>query len=116
MEIAMLDHPKTQLDGAKAGKVARRRDRTRAELLRIAAGKFLEFGVENVSVDDLIDAVGISRGTFYSLFDSRDDVVHQIIQPVLNKGIESLKSIHDPDAHSRLRAVLRVYLDMWKED
>ena len=112
----MLDHPNTQPDGQKTGKVARRRDRTRTELLNVAAEKFLEFGVENVSVDDLIDAVGISRGTFYKLFESRDDVVHQIIQPVLVLGINSLKDIQEKDARRKLRAILRVYVDMWTED
>ena len=112
----MLDHPQAQSDSPKEGKVARRRSRTRTELLNVAADKFLEFGVENVSVDDLIEAVGISRGTFYSLFDSRDDVVHQIIQPVLVKGINSLKNVQETNARERLHSVLRVYVDMWTED
>ncbi len=112
----MLDHPETQTEAPKKGKVARRRSRTRAELLTVAADKFLEFGVENVSVDDLIDAVGISRGTFYSLFDSRDDVIHQLIQPVLTKGIDALKGIQNVDARARLRGVLSVYVDMWTEN
>lgn len=112
----MLDHPKTDPESTKTGKVARRRSRTRSELLDVAADKFLEFGVENVSVDDLIDTVGISRGTFYSLFDSREDVVHQIIQPVLNKGIDALKDIKETDGRNCLRAVLRVYVCMWVEN
>ena len=112
----MLDHPQTPTEGSEKGKVARRRSRTRAELLDVAADKFLEFGVENVSVDDIIDTVGISRGTFYSLFDSRDDLVHQIIQPVLIQGISALKDIKEPDARERLRAVLRVYVHMWVEN
>ncbi len=110
-ESQILDHA-----GASTGKVARRRSRTRAELLEVAATKFLEFGVENVSVDDLIEAVGISRGTFYSLFDSRDDVVHQVIQPVLVLGVNTLENAKADTPRDQIRAVLKVYVTMWEKN
>jgi AcrR family transcriptional regulator len=47
----------------------------RARILGGAARIFSERGVREVSVEDILDAGGVSRRTFYRLYDSKEDVV-----------------------------------------
>lgn len=50
----------------------------RAELMNTALGLFAERGYEETSVQDITDAVGIAKGTFYHHFASKDDLLEQV--------------------------------------
>ncbi len=46
-------------------------------ILQQARTRFLEEGFVSVSVDDLCSDLGISKKTFYKIFPSKDDLLHQ---------------------------------------
>lgn len=54
-------------------RTARRRDR-RADLIAATIGVFSEKGVSATSVDDMVQAAGVAKGTFYLYFATKDDV------------------------------------------
>ncbi|WP_058234965.1 TetR/AcrR family transcriptional regulator [Devriesea agamarum] len=56
-----------------------RRQRTRARLLDAARTLFAERGVAGVSVEQLCDAAGFTRGAFYSNFRDMDDLVAALL-------------------------------------
>ncbi|WP_179232520.1 TetR/AcrR family transcriptional regulator [Streptomyces sp. CS159] len=56
------------------GRVTRRRARTRANLLDAAFGVFAAKGFGRVSIEEVCEAAGYSRGAFYSNFDSLDEL------------------------------------------
>lgn len=56
------------------GRVTRRRVRTRAKLLEAAFAVFAAKGFGRVSIEEVCDAAGYSRGAFYSNFDSLDEL------------------------------------------
>jgi AcrR family transcriptional regulator len=60
-------------DGA-TGRVTRRRVRTRANLLRAAFSVFAAKGFGHVSIEEVCEAAGYSRGAFYSNFASLDEL------------------------------------------
>ncbi len=60
--------------GATAGRVTRRRARTRADLLGAAFAVFAAKGFGRVSIEEVCEAAGYSRGAFYSNFDSLDEL------------------------------------------
>ncbi|GHJ05084.1 TetR/AcrR family transcriptional regulator; helix-turn-helix transcriptional regulator [Streptomyces olivaceus] len=60
--------------GPTAGRVTRRRVRTRANLLDAAFEVFAAKGFGRVSIEEVCDAAGYSRGAFYSNFDSLDEL------------------------------------------
>ncbi|MFC5958200.1 TetR/AcrR family transcriptional regulator [Streptomyces pratens] len=59
------------VDGS-AGRVTRRRVRTRADLLRAAFAVFAAKGFGHVSIEEVCEAAGYSRGAFYSNFATLD--------------------------------------------
>ncbi|GHB40377.1 TetR family transcriptional regulator [Streptomyces viridiviolaceus] len=56
------------------GRVTRRRVRTRADLLDAAFAVFAAKGFGHVSIEEVCQAAGYSRGAFYSNFDSLDEL------------------------------------------
>ena len=61
-------------------RVVKEHDERRNELLDVAQGLFYEKGYENTSVANIIELVGIAKGTFYHYFDSKADLLDQIIE------------------------------------
>lgn len=50
----------------------------RIELLKTAQELFFSQGYEQTSVQNIIDAVGIAKGTFYHYFQSKEDLLNQL--------------------------------------
>jgi AcrR family transcriptional regulator len=86
-------------------RIARRELRHRA-LVKAAAAVFAEKGVSATSVDDIVRAAGVAKGTFYLYFTTRDDVVNavaaQMVEGVADR-IEALAT--DPDRSPAERLV-----------
>ncbi|MEU0227994.1 TetR/AcrR family transcriptional regulator [Streptomyces sp. NPDC006284] len=59
---------------ATTGRVTRRRVRTQANLLDAAFAVFAAKGFGRVSIEEVCEAAGYSRGAFYSNFDSLDEL------------------------------------------
>lgn len=98
-----------------SGKVLRRRARTRDNLLRVSAMRFVADGVENVTIDDIVEEADIARGTFYSLFESKEDLIKSIIHPVFENAIVALDSLESSGSQELLRGVLEIYATLWEE-
>src|SRR5690606_14404116 len=56
--------------GGSTGRITRRRARTRANLLAAAFSVFAAKGFGHVSIEEICEAAGYSRGAFYSNFSS----------------------------------------------
>ncbi|WP_405836279.1 TetR/AcrR family transcriptional regulator [Streptomyces sp. NBC_01518] len=61
-------------------RVTRRRVRTRANLLSAAFAVFAAKGYGRVSIEEVCEAAGYSRGAFYSNFDSLDELFFALYQ------------------------------------
>ncbi|MFJ9376906.1 TetR/AcrR family transcriptional regulator [Streptomyces sp. NPDC101455] len=61
-------------------RVTRRRVRTRANLLAAAFAVFATKGYGRVSIEEVCEAAGYSRGAFYSNFDSLDELFFALYQ------------------------------------
>lgn len=55
-----------------------RRERTRAGLFDAAMKVFSEKGLDAATTDDIIKAAGVSRGTFYNYFNTKEDVLSAV--------------------------------------
>src|SRR5688500_5885266 len=60
--------------GGTAGRVTRRRLRTRANLLEAAFSVFAAKGFGHVSIEEVCEAAGYTRGAFYSNFAGLDEL------------------------------------------
>ncbi|WP_234448242.1 acrylate utilization transcriptional regulator AcuR [Komagataeibacter oboediens] len=60
-------------------KIARAPEGTRAMLVRAGVGLLTEKGFSSTCVDDVLNATGISKGSFYYCFSSKEDFGHVLI-------------------------------------
>ena len=74
----------------------RRRENTRARLVRASLDVFVEKGIDGATVDDLVKAAGFTRGAFYSSFSSKEEVfialfneVTAELMAIANSSVES---------------------------
>lgn len=87
----------------------RRKEARPAELLAAALDHFVERGFAATKLDDVAAQAGVSKGTLYLYFGSKEElfkaVIRQGIFPVLDEG-EAMVARHDGDARSLLRGML----------
>ena len=83
--------PAAAADGAplpsrRPGPEGGRRDLNRKEkskaLAAAALGLFLERGLDGVTIDDITQACGVAKGTFYRYFDDQESLVESLLVPV----------------------------------
>ena len=111
-----MDDPVTQPrtgNVIRSAKVANRRTEVRDRLLETGARLFAEQGLSNVSVEDLIDAVGISRATFYGFFGNKSELAVAMLIPVFDSGIAALSEKMPREPHAKAERLVDMYLELW---
>ncbi len=80
----------------------------RQALLDAALLLFLDRGVANVSVDEITQAAGVAKGSFYRYFDTQEALVealmeapHQLMKETLSKVSSALEQAFSRDDHFR---------------
>jgi AcrR family transcriptional regulator len=71
-------------------RVIKKADERRTEILDAAQGFFMSRGYDATTVNDLITAVGISKGAFYHHFSSKDDVLSALVWRVAEQGVAAV--------------------------
>jgi len=66
--------------------------RTREKIVKTACRCFREQGVKGVSIADLMEAMGLTHGGFYSHFASKDALVAEAITKLLEQSQQSLET------------------------
>ncbi len=69
------------------------RTQRRAQLLACAREVFAERGYHGASIDDVIRAAGVARGTFYNYFDSKRAVFQVVLEDLFEVIWSSISSI-----------------------
>ncbi|MBI5516729.1 MAG: TetR/AcrR family transcriptional regulator [Deltaproteobacteria bacterium] len=89
-----------------------RLDLARSEIARASIALFARRGVEAVRVEDLLEAAGVARRTFYKHFRSKDDVLAAVYELVSRELLAALETGHKDgvDATAALRGTLDIYL------
>lgn len=70
--------PRSRLRRA-AGSKDGRRERTRAALVQAGQTLFADRSVDAVSVDDIVQAACVSKGSFYNHFDDKDALAREVV-------------------------------------
>lgn len=81
------------------------------KILSGALDAIAERGVRRLSMSDIIEASGVSRGTMYKYFSNKDDVLAAVAEYVctgFENGIQSAADESDPPIE-RFRKVMRFY-------
>ena len=109
------------LDEQSAGPRSSKGERTRARLLAAAKEVFEEDGFLGARITDIADRAGLSHGSFYHYFDSKEQVFRQIAESVDEQlGAPLVEVILAPDSgltpHERLREALRMHFEAYRNE
>lgn len=93
-------------------------DERRAEILTAAQGLFFSKGYEATSVQEIIDAVGIAKGTFYHYFDSKVDLLDALIMSMAEEQLQKAQAILDERDLDAAQKLQRIFSETagWKTD
>jgi AcrR family transcriptional regulator len=75
-------------------------------LLHVATRLFARHGFEGTSVQDIVDAAGVTKGAMYHYYGSKDDLLYEVYHQLLSMQISHLDEIAagPGSAEQRLRA------------
>lgn len=102
----------TRRDESQPGssRVARRRDRRKAEIVRTATGVLAEAGYMGMSLEDVAERTDIAKATLYHYFSSKDDLVaaalESLTQEVLTRLSERREQVGDVSAPELLAELI----------
>ncbi|GAA3071991.1 TetR/AcrR family transcriptional regulator [Streptosporangium carneum] len=81
---------------------------TKTRIQAVARELFLEQGVQNTSLKQISDRLGITKPALYYHFESREELVRSIIQPLMD-GLEAFVAGREPGGG---RQLLEDYFDL----
>ena len=68
-------------------------EKRKRELLTIAYDMFITRGYENTSVDEIIEKAQIAKGTFYYHFQSKEQILEDVIEMMIDSEVDMAKQI-----------------------
>ena len=111
-----------EVEGEKPnGPRSRKGVQTRARLVDAAKQIFEENGFLEARISDIAERAGLSHGSFYHYFDSKEQVFREVAEEVLNRLASPMTDIvlvhgsSTPPAE-RLRDAIHRHLEMYQED
>ena len=86
-------------------------EKRKQDLLKIAYGMFSQIGYENTSVDMIIEKAGIAKGTYYYYFESKEQMLEDVIGMILDLETEKALEVKNADlpAPRKLMAVIACF-------
>ena len=94
----------------------RQRQHTRAEIVRVAFELFGEQGYEQVPVEAIAAAAGVSRATFFNYFPQKDLLLREIAQARAGRLKSILSEVRTGAAPPTLESVLALVLKLCREN
>ncbi|HEY4644572.1 MAG TPA: TetR/AcrR family transcriptional regulator [Bacteroidota bacterium] len=79
---------------------------SRERILDAAVGKFMSLGFSKVSVDELVDDLGMSKKTFYKHFKTKEDLIGQVIDRLVLKIRSGLARILETEGDFVLKLIM----------
>jgi AcrR family transcriptional regulator len=89
--------------------------RTRDGLVAAARAVFEERGYDATRMGDIAAAAGVSHGTVYTWFPTKDAVLAAVIECVVSDLYDSLRTPEAVDPRTRIDRANRAYLDAYRD-
>ncbi|MEM7275377.1 MAG: TetR/AcrR family transcriptional regulator [Actinomycetota bacterium] len=98
---------------AEERQLTRRGQERRERLLAYATERFAEKGYHPTSVSDIVDGVGVGKGVFYWYFESKDQLLIEILREALRdlRTTQAAAIADASDPLQRLEAGIRASID-----
>ena len=99
--------------GAQGGKRDANRKEKTQQIADAALKLFLERGLEKVTIDDIVKAAGIAKGSFYRYFEDKEALVATIIAPMANQFLGALSQCaSEVEQAQKIEAQKEIYLNL----
>lgn len=69
----------------------------RAQILQAAAAVYARQGIDSARMDDIVAESGLSKGTLYWYFDSKDDITVALVEEVISEEFAQLRQLLDAE-------------------
>ncbi|MGN0514993.1 MAG: TetR/AcrR family transcriptional regulator [Lachnospiraceae bacterium] len=83
------------------GKAEENKQKKRTALLSHAFSLFINKGIPNTTISDIVNNAGVAKGTFYSYFKDKDDLIEKLVaqkaEQLLAASIEELEKHTEVD-------------------
>ncbi|PJZ49866.1 TetR/AcrR family transcriptional regulator [Leptospira saintgironsiae] len=89
---------------------------SREKILRAAADRFREFGVNGIGLDALMKEAGLTHGGFYRHFSSREELVGEAIEKALQDGSRNVQDTVSRGKELSLEGLVDAYLSKRHRD
>jgi AcrR family transcriptional regulator len=103
------------------GPRSRKGAETRARLLAAAKEIFEENGFLDARISDIAERAGLSHGSFYHYFDSKEEVFREVAEAVEDQLSAPLGSVildpaSDATPAERIRAAIRLHMESYRQE
>lgn len=81
----------------------------KGEILDAAESLFARKGYVKTTINDILNMLGIAKGTFYHYFASKEELMEAIVARAIDSGIAAVKSVADDEslsAEEKLRLII----------
>lgn len=96
---------------AGSSRVARRRDRRKAEIVRTATRILTESGYQGMSLEDVAEQTDIAKATLYHYFSSKDALVAAALETLTEEVLQRLRAREDAIGEAGAREHLEAVID-----
>ena len=90
------------------------KENTRQHLLEVASREFRKDGIEAVGIAGLMKTAGLTNGAFYAHFDSKEDLVREVLASTFDSQLAAFKTAFESGAS--MEDVIRDYLSPKRSD
>ncbi len=106
------------MEATIVARIVKEHDERRNEILNTARLLFYRKGYDQTSIQDIINDVGIAKGTFYHYFGSKVDLLDELTEHMLQEAIQLIEPILADDQFSALEKFNRYFSDAlaWKTE
>lgn len=92
------------------------RDASRQKILDASLELFGTKGYESTTISDIVKSAGISKGLIYHYFESKEDILKNLIDELMSRGDESMGSLFLGDAKDSLRKIFELFFKEMREN
>jgi len=85
-----------QVQGNKANQILKEKERKKRRITKAAIDLLNKHGLKNTTVEDITLKANVGKGTFYSFFNKREDVLVHYLNSGLNESIEEFELQFSP--------------------
>lgn len=97
-------------------RISKEHNERKNEILDVAGRLFATKGYGKCTINDILDAVGIAKGTFYHYFKSKEEVLDAIIEKVTDIVVARAKAVEADQELSPVMKLLNTTLSMKVEN